>query len=306
MALKRSLRNEEFLNWVTTPGMIKHAQDRLGNIIRLMVREGSLTRNILIPEYVTYSDLDRQQDTDVPTIVVDVEPNSPAAISVGFATASPMFWMSAKRVKATFNRFQTNEAYYDIELLGTWELDIQQVFADNMTRDILAREDGGFFNSVAAFLGPVDTLNTLTGSYPHVTVYGGYTRETLQEALSVMPRSYYRLSPTTAVVNLITARRLMTLDRNDIGDDMAGRIFRDGFDQWKMDNVNWISTNKLHIVKNDEIWLFGDPRAIGKFFVLTDATTVLSTYGTELRFFTFETIASVIGNVAGLALVKIA
>jgi len=306
MAIRRSLRNEEFLNWVSTPGMIKHAQDRLGNIIRLMVREGSLTRNILVPEYVTYSDLDRQQDTDVPTIIVDVEPNSPAAISVGFDTASPMIWLAAKRVRATFNRFQTNEGIYDIELLGTWELDIQQVFADNMTRDILAREDGGFFNTVRDFVGAADTLNPLTGSVPHVTLYGGYTRETLQEALSIMPRSFYRLSPVTAVVNLITARRLMTLDRNEIGDDQAGRIFRDGFSEWKMDDINWITTNKLHIVKNDEIFLFGDPRTIGKFFVLTDATTLLSTEGTRLRFYTWETISSVIANAAGLVLVRIA
>lgn len=307
MAVKRSLRNEEFLHWHSNPELIKHAQDRLGNFVRLMVREGSVTRNILVPEHVTHSDLDRQYDTDVPTIVVDVEPNAPAAISVGFATASPMIWMSAKRVRATFSRFQTDDVLYDVEQLATWEMDIQQVFADNIVRDILAREDGGFFNSVREFLGPVDTLNPVTGSYPHVTIHGGYTRESLQEALAVMPQSYYRLVPATAVVNVVTARRLLSLDSLELGFNMAERTFRDGFSEWKMDDINWIATNKLHVVQNDELFLFSDPRAIGKFFIFTDATLDIRVQnGPEFRMQAWETVAAVIANAAGLVLVKFA
>lgn len=306
MAIKRSLRNETFLHELQTPGLLKQAQDRLNAVVRLMVREGSIDRNVMIPEYIQYSDLDRQQDTEVPTKIIDVEPNAPGAITVGFASASPMVWLSAKKVRATFNRIQSPEALYDVELLGTWELDIQQVFADNMARDILAKEDGNFFYAVDTFLGTVDTLNPIMGSYPYVTINAGYTREMLQEAYAVMLKSYYRLVPATAVVNTVTSRRLMTMDRNEMGDDSAGRVFRDGFSQWKFDNLNWIATNKLHIVPTDAIYLFADPRAIGKHYILTDITTFMSTEGVHLRYYCWQLIAQVIANAAGLARVNVA
>ncbi|MEM2989888.1 MAG: hypothetical protein QXQ02_01730 [Halobacteria archaeon] len=306
MAIRVPLKNEEFLNEVQDPVRIKTAQDRMTGVVRLMVREGSLTRKILTPEDVTPADLDLQQDTDVPTKIVFVEPNSPAAISVGFATTSPMFWFAAKRVRATFSRYQSNIGSYDIELLTTWEMDIQQVFADNMIRDILAREDGGFFAAVNEFLGPVDVENPITGSVPHATIWGGYTRETLAEASALMLKSYYRLPPETAVCNLVTAKRLLSLDRMEVGDDMAGQLFREGVTRWRFDDLNWIFTNKLHIVPNDAIYYFANPQAIGKFYKLTDATSILRTEGTILTYWAYETISAVIANAAGLALAKIA
>lgn len=306
MAVVRSIRNEQFLDELRTPGLEKQAQERLNAIVRLMVREGAIDRSVLIPEYITYSDLDRQQDTDVLAKIIDVEPNSPAAVVAGFATTPPQIWIQAPRVRATFHRILSNIANYDIELLGTWELDIQQVLADNFARDILAREDGGFFSAVDTFLGTVDTLNPYTGGYPYVTINGGYTRETLQEAIAVMYKSYYRLAPATAVLNFVTARRLMALGREEIGDDAAGQIFREGFSAWKMDKINWISTIKRHIVPDDKIYFFADPRAVGKLYVLSDVTSYMRVDGTWLTFQCWETISQTVVNAAGCAAVNFA
>lgn len=306
MAIKTSLSNEEFLNQIRSDHLIKRAQERVSSAVRLMVRETAVCRQVLVPEYLTYSDLDRQVDTDVMVKVVEVEPNSPAAFSVGFGTASPMFWLGARKVRATFNRIKTNEGSYDIELLGTWEMDIKEFIANNMIRDILAREDGGFFSAVDSYLGPVDTFNPVTNSYPHVTIYGGYTRETLQEAAAVMLKSAYRLQPACVVVNGVTARRLMSLGREEIGDDSAGAIFREGFARWKFDNLNWIVSNKLHIIPSDVMYFFADPRAIGKHLILNDVTTHLTVDGFDLRYYSSETYSQVVVNAAGLAKVRIA
>lgn len=306
MAILRSVRNEQFINELMTPGLIKQAQERLNAVVRLMVREGAIDRSVLIPEYISRADLDRQQDTDIPTKIIDLEPNSPGALSVGFGTTPSMVWISARRAKATFNRLMSEMFTYDVELLGTWELDIQQVLADNAARDLLAREDGGFFSAVDTFLGSVDTFNSYLGSYPYVTIYGGYTRETLQEALTVMSKSYFRLAPATAVLNVITARRLMALGREEIGDDSAGQIFREGFTAWKMDKINWIATIKTQYVPDDKIYFFADPRAIGKLYILTDVTSYMSVEGTILQFYCFETLSQTIVNVAGLAAVNFA
>lgn len=306
MATQRIIKNEEFLHQLSEPSLKKTAQERLNAVVRLMVREGAVDREILIPETITSSDLDRQQDTDIPTKIIDVEPNSPAAMSVGFGTHSAMIWISARRVKATFNRYRSADFMYDIETLGTWELDIQQVLADNAARDILAREDGGFFGAVDTFLGPVDTLNPYLASYPYVTIYGGITRETLQEAISVMYKSQFRLAPAAAVVNVVTARRLMALGREEIGDDSAGQIFREGFSAWKMDKINWIATIKRQYVPDNKIYFFADPRAIGKLYILTDVTTFMSVQGVQLNFYSWETISQTVVNVAGLAAVNFA
>lgn len=306
MALIRSARNEEFLNNLRTPGMEKYAQERINSAVRLMVREGAIDRQILIPEYISYSDLDRQADTDVLVKIVDVEPNVPGAFSVGFGTFGPMIWGSAPRVRAVFNRYESAEWVYDVEQLGTWELDIQQVVADNMARDILAREDGGFFKAADTFLGTIDTLNSYLGSYPYVTIYGGYTRETLQEAIAIMYKSYYRLAPAAAVVNFVTARRMMALGREEIGDDSAGQIFREGFAAWKMDKINWITTIKRHIVPDDKIYFFADPRALGKLFLLTDVTVYMQVQGFIVRMMCFQTISQTVVNAAGIAAAAIA
>ncbi|MEM2003820.1 MAG: hypothetical protein QXQ37_04120 [Nitrososphaerota archaeon] len=306
MATIRSIKNEEFLNMIRDSSMIKQAQERLNAVVRLMVREGAIDRMVMIPEYITYADLDRQADTDVPVKIIDVEPNVPAAVSVGYGTNPTRTWISARRVRATFNRIQSNEFFYDISLLGTWELDIQQVIADNAARDILAREDGGFFAAVDMMLGTIDTLNTYLGSYPYVTIHGGYTRETLQEAISVMYRSYYRLAPATAVLNYVTARRLMALGREEIGDDMAGQIFREGFSAWKMDKINWIATIKSHIVPDDKIYFFADPRAVGKLYLLEDIVSYMVTDAYNLHFFCWESLSQTIVNAAGLAAVAFA
>jgi len=308
MAIKTTLRNEAFLNEVQSgsPQLVKQAQERMTSMVRLMVREGAVDRQVLVPEYITYSDLDRQVDTDVMVKIVDVEPNSPAAFSVGFGSASPMFWIAARRVRATFNRIKTNEALYDVELLGTWEMDIQEVIANNMIRDILAREDGGFFNAVNDFVGAADAINSVTQSVTYATIYGGYTRETLQEAAAVMLKSAYRLQPVTVVINTVTARRLMSLGREELGDDSAGRIFREGFSQWKFDNLNWVVTSKRHIVADDEMYFFADPRAVGKFYILNDTTTHLTVDGHDLRFYSSQTYSQVVVNVAGLAKVRFA
>jgi hypothetical protein len=305
MAIIRSVKNEQFLNEITS-GMVKSAQERLNAVVRLMVREGAIDRIVMIPEYITHSDLDRQQDTDVMVKIIDLEPNSPGAMSVGFGTMPTMLWISARRAKATFNRYMSQEYIYDVELLGTWEMDIQQVLADNTARDLLAREDGGFFSAVDTFLGTVDTFNPYLGSYPYVTIYGGYTRETLQEALTVMSKSYFRLAPATAVLNVITARRLMALGREEIGDDSAGQIFREGFTAWKMDKINWVATIKTQYVPDDKIYFFADPRAIGKLYIYTDVTSVMSVEGVILKFHCFETISQTLVNVAGLAAVNFA
>lgn len=307
MAVLTSVKNETFLNEIKSRSLIKNAEDRLSGAVRLMVRDGAVVRKVLIPEYISYSQLDRQQDTDVPTKVVSVEPNSPASLVVGFGTPPGNFWMTAKRVKATFKRIETPQATYDIELLGTYEMDLQQVFADNLARDILAREDGGFFDGVNTLLGTVDTVSpVIPGHYPYVTINAGYSREGLQEMLNVMPKSIYRLPPVTAVINMITANRLMSLGREEIGGDKAQALVTKGFSEWEWGGLRWVVTLKRHIVPDDSVYLFSDPRTIGKFYILTDTTTHLKTEAMILSLFSFETIASVIAHAGGVARVNFA
>jgi len=132
MAVVRSIRNEEFLHQIQTPGLEKTAQEKLNAVVRLMVRDGAIDRTVLIPEYITYSDLDRQQDTDVLAKIIDVEPNSPGALVSGFGTTPPQIWVSAPRVRATFWRIQSNIANYDIELLGP----AQMVYEGRLLPDV--------------------------------------------------------------------------------------------------------------------------------------------------------------------------
>ena len=78
--------NETLFEQLNTPGMEKQAIDAVNDFTRTTMREDGVYRRILPPLQISNDELDRQYDTDKPVKIVDKEPDSPAAISIPFAT----------------------------------------------------------------------------------------------------------------------------------------------------------------------------------------------------------------------------
>lgn len=296
--------NEELFAQLETPGMEKNALDAVNEFTRTRVREDGFYRKIIPPVQVSNDDLTRQVDTDLPVIVVDKEPGSPAAISIPFATLPINVYIRGPRYRVSFNRIVTPKFVKDIDELRTWQMDIRQVLSDNAIKDILAEEDSKFLQAVDVALnvsaGP-GTVVATSGVVQYEEIHGGISRDTVQEALKIMPKTPSHLEANTVLINNVTIREILKWGRDEVGGDLSEEFLKKGWSEIEMMNVKWIITIKRDLVPDDSMYMFGDPRFIGKSYLLEDTTMFIERKAFMLEFFSYETIGGAIGHTSGLA-----
>ena len=109
------------------PIMEKEAVDAVNDFTRNKMREDGFLRRIMPPVPISNDELDRQVSTDKPVKVVDKEPDSPAAISVPFATLPMNLYIRGPRYLVMLDRIVTPRFTKDTDELRTWIMDIRQV-----------------------------------------------------------------------------------------------------------------------------------------------------------------------------------
>jgi hypothetical protein len=170
------LMNETFLSYLETPGMEKRALDAVVDYTRYRMREEGFYRRILPPIQVSNDDLDQQVDTDKPVKIIEREPDSPAAISIPFATLPMNLYVRGQKYRVTFDRIVTPRFTKDVDELRTYRMDIRQILSDNAIKDMLAEEDRKFISACnAAMGGAANTTVTQSGLVQWETIYGGIT-----------------------------------------------------------------------------------------------------------------------------------
>lgn len=293
--------NEELFAQLETPGMEKNALDAVNEFTRTRVREDGFYRKIIPPVQVSNDDLDRQVDTDKPVVVVDKEPGSPAAISIPFATLPINVYIRGPRYRVMFDRIVTPRFVKDIDELRTWQMDIRQVLSDNAIKDMLAEEDSKFLTAVnTALVGANSTVPT-SGVIQWETVWGGISRDTVQEALKIMPKTPSHLEVNTVLINNVTIRELLKWGYDEAGGQLSGDFLKSGWSEIDLMGCKWVVTIKRDLVPDDTMYFFGDPRFIGKSYLLEDTTMHVKREAFMIEFFAYETIGGSIGFTSGLA-----
>jgi len=294
--------NEELFAQLETPGMEKNALDAVNEFTRTKVREDGFYRKIIPPVQVSNDDLDRQVDTDKPVVVVDKEPGSPAAISIPFATLPINAYIRGPRYRVMFDRIVTPRFVKDIDELRTWQMDIRQVLSDNAIKDMLAEEDSKFLTAVNTALGgAANAVVAASGVIQWETVFGGISRDTVQEALKIMPKTPSHLEVNTVLINNVTIREILKWGRDEAGGDISGDMLRNGWSEIELMGCKWVVTIKRNLVADDTMFFFGDPRFIGKSYLLEDTTMHIKREAYMIEFFAYETIGGSIGHTGGLA-----
>jgi hypothetical protein len=293
--------NEELFSQLETPGMEKNALAAVNEFTRVRVREEGFYRKVIPPVQVTNEDLDRQVDTDKPVVVVDKEPGSPAAISIPFATLPINVYIRGPRYRVMFDRIVTPRFVKDIDELRTWQMDIRQVLSDNSIKDMLAEEDSKFITAVNTALVAADTIVPTSGVIQWETIHGGITRDTVQEALKIMPKTPSHLEVNTVLINNVTIREILKWGFDEAGGPLSGDFLKSGWSEIDLMGVKWIVTIKRDLVGDDTMFFFGDPRFIGKSFLLEDTTMHIKREAFMIEFFAYETIGGSIGHTGGLA-----
>lgn len=283
------------------PVLEKQAVDAVNEFTRTKMREDGFYRRIMPPTPITNDELDRQVDTDKPVKVVDKEPDSPAAISIPFATLPTNLYIRGPRYRVMFDRIATPRFTKDVDELRTWIMDIRQVLSDNAIKDMLAEEDGKFIRAVnTALVGAGLTVPT-SGTVQHEVIAGGITRDTCCDALKVMPNTPSNLEVHCVLVNNITIKEVMKWGHNEMGGTLSEDIIKGGWSLQEFLGVKWIITIKKGLVPTNTMYQFADPKFIGKSYVLEDTTMYIRREAYMLEFFAYETMGGTIGHTSGLA-----
>jgi hypothetical protein len=310
------LLNETLFEQLDTPGMQKQAIDAVNDFTRTKMREDGFYRRIMPPLTITNDELDRQVDTDKPVKVVDKEPDSPAAVSLPFATLPINFYIRGPRYRVMFDRIVSPRAVKDVDELRTYVIDIRQVLSDNMIKDMLAEEDSKFIAAFNAVLPSPGQPNVASGSVQYEEIHGGITRETLVDALKVMPRTPSHFEVETCLVNNITIKEILKFGRDEMGGDFSQDIIKNGWAETNFLNCRWIVTIKRRaaegtvdntqpahtgLIPDDSLFMFASPKFIGKNYELEPTTMYIRREAYMLEYFAYNTQGGSFGHTNGLA-----
>jgi len=295
------LLNETLFEQLSTPGMEKTAIDAVNDFTRTKMREDGFYRRIMPPLQISNDELDRQVDTDKPVKIVDKEPDSPAAISIPFATLPVNLYIRGPRYRVMFDRIVTPRFTKDVDELRTYVMDIRQVLSDNAIKDMLAEEDSKFLAAVDLAIGAAGVNVPTSGVPQHENIVGGVTRDTVVEALKIMPKTPSHLEVNTILVNNVTIKEIMKWGRDEAGGDFSQDTLKNGCSEAELLNCRWIITIKRDLVADDSIYMFADPKFIGKNYLLEDTTMYIKREAYMLEFFAYETCGGTIGHTSGIA-----
>jgi len=295
------LVNETFLDRLSDPGMEKSAVDAVNDFTRLKLREDGIYRRIMPPLEIGNDELDRTVNSDKPVKIIDMEPDSPAAVSLPFNSLPTNIAIRGRRYPVFFERIVSPRFYKDVNELRTYNMDIRQVLSDNAIKDMLAQEDGTFLSAVNTILVAADTPVTFTGVNQWVTLSGGLSRVNWMESKKILPRTFAHLETHTALLNNVTVKEIQKWDRLEAGGDLSQQLLEKGFTLTEMDNTRIVVTIKRNLVPDDSVYHFADPKFIGKSFMLDDVTMYIDRKAFMLEYYAYETLGGAIGNAAGVA-----
>jgi hypothetical protein len=298
------LLNETLFEQLSTPGMEKTAVDAINDFTRTKMREDGFLRRIMPPLQISNDELDRQVDTDKPVKVIDKEPDSPAAISIPFATLPQNVYIRGPRYRVHFHRIVSPRFTKDVDELRTYSMDIRQVLSDNAIKDMLAEEDGKFITAVNSACG-TKGANTITAGAPQfIDKSGGVTRGGLVDAMKVMPGLPSRLETDSILMNSVTVKDLLKFTRDTAGGDLSQDMLLKGWSEGEVLGARLLVTIKSDLVLDGEAYFFADPKFIGKFFLIEDTTMYVKREAYMLEFFAYETVGATIGHTGGLVRVE--
>ena len=308
----RQATNQEFYSQLFSDDsrMQKNAADSLDIFIRTKMREEGFQRKIMNARQVTPSELTRAYDTDKPCVIIDKEPNMPPAVSLPFGVQSQATYIRGPRFRVLFDRIFTRKFRKDVAELSTWQMDIRQVVSDNAVKDMLYEEDVKFMAVVEALVGSsYNSAGTSADQWRGIS--GGVSRDSINEALKIIPQQVGHFETAVCLVNNILIKDVQKWGREEIGGNMAEEILTQGWGERSMLGVRWVVSIKRELpnatataypsLSDNDMYLFAEPKALGVMLLFEDSTMVIDRKGPMLEFWGYESIGSTIANSTSVA-----
>ena len=282
--------------------------------IRMKLREEGFMRKILPAQTITGDDLTKQVVTDKPSKVIELEPDSPGAVSIPFGEFPEATYIHGRRWLVTFSRIATPMFNKDVAELHDYDLDIRQVISDNSLKDLQAEEDGKF---IQACNNVLDHDSTIAGgsSWSDLGLGGSsvkawnnaadntLSRENLITAKKAMTYASTRLVPEMCLCNSRTAMHFEGWNRDHVGGDASQDIMMNGwagnYDTWA--GLKWVTTIKDDLIPDGTIFFFAAPEYLGRMYFLEDTTMYVKREGPMISFYAYEMLGGGIANTGALS-----
>lgn len=276
-------------------GNIKQAAMEGSAFIRSKLRQESFFREILNPVTLTDEEIDRDEFTDLPKKIVEIEPDSVATF-VPFKGAGPRTWFKGPRYSIYFGKVESQRFNKSKFELMTYQNDIRKILADNSVKDMADQEDQKGY----------DTLSAIIAASPGqgIAPAGGLTATNIKLGLKNL------ISRKQPVGKLLMTKELyydtLDLPATSVGNDVASRHYDDGVEkEEKLFGIPVITTIKNEIIPNNEVWVLAPENYLGNFFLLQDATLFIKQEADRIEFFSYSAPGIGIGNTAGVTRIRL-
>ena len=259
--------------------------------IKRRLREESYARKILKPQTITLKDVQRDVLTDTVYKVVDIEPES-VAMELTFRGQPTGRFVQSDRYVVPFVTIATELQEKTEQELYAYEMPLIAVIQENNVKDIQETEDKQFTRlSTTAVVKTGQTVDEPAS--PSFTLSGITTTFTQIDK--------NKLDSTTMLMAKVTFNTILALGPGVFGNELAGKVFVDGYSYNQILSKKLIVTIKNDLVPFGVVWVYTDQRYLGNFYVLQSLKFFIDKYAYWISWITWEDIGMNIGNIKSIA-----
>lgn len=288
------LLNANFLRKLDS-GRTKEAEAEGSAFIRSKLRQESFAREILTPVTLADDEIDRDEFTDLPKKIIDIEPDSVATF-VPFKGTGKRTWFKGGRYAVYFGKTESQRFVKSKFELMTYQNDIRKILSDNSVKDMADQEDTKFTETLEDILvaaGPSqDLAPTAFGVGAFVAGFKSHTARKLPIGKMLMCKETYY--------------DCLTLNQSAVGDTVVSRHYDEGIEaEDKLWGIPVITTIKNTIIDPNHIYIFSPENYLGNFFLLQDATLFIKSEADLIEFWSYAAPAIGIGNTKSVTRIQL-
>ena len=293
--ISAELLNTAFVDKVCG-GLEKEAAEAGSRYIRQKLYEDGILRRLFPPRTVTAEELDKDTDSDIPSIISEIEPDASKATYVPFKGTGEHRYFEGKSFRIYFGKVESERVSKNKFELLTYKMPITQWLQENHVKAVQQEEDGLFIQT----LGDILTVD----ASQKITVSAGATdfKQTFIAGMKALTSR--RLPQGKVLMHKNTFIDSLALKTEDIGYKPQEERFNRGVDgEDSFLGVPVVTTIKDDLVKENEMYFFAPQEYFMHNYLLQDATLFLETRADMIHFHTYEAPGCGIGNTG--AFVKI-
>ena len=285
--------NELFVQKLGTKDGLDKVAMQGSAFIRQKLREVSFARKIINPVYVTQADCQRSVNHDGLVKIVDIEPDSNAAI-INFRGKPDTSYVAGERFEIPFYGVSSDDFQKTEEELLAYEMPLTEVIEKNSVKDIQAVEDKSFLDTIDTLVGNKGSAQHLDAGAGSLGADGSIAKSSFTDLFNVLDGN--QLKADTILMGSEMYNRLLLWPASNAGDSYGTEVTINGYTYSTLFGRKLIVSNKSDIITDKEMYAFAAQEYLGKFFILNDTKFWVKKDKNIITWAAYETIGMGIGN----------